>query len=61
MEAGMIAEASSCCPSPVFGQLLIAAYIVCGAFVYLWLFSMVVRWARARYRRQGSVPETNLQ
>ena len=61
MEAGIIAEASGCCPSPVFGQLLIAAYIVGGAFVYLWLLSMVVRWALGRYRRHGSTHETNLQ
>ncbi len=56
METGVIAEASGCCPSPVFGQLIIAAYIVGGAFLYLWLFSMGGRWARTRYRRHGSAP-----
>ena len=54
---GVLAEASPCCPSPVFGQLIIAAYILGGAFVYAWLFAMVVRSARARYRRRGPHPE----
>ncbi len=46
----VFAEASPCCPSPVFGRLMIVAYIAGVAFVYLWLFSMLVRWARGRYR-----------
>ncbi len=55
----VVAEASGCCPSPVFGQLLILAYIVGGAFVYLFLLSVFVRWARARYRHDGTLTERN--
>lgn len=51
MHRVVLAEASPCCPSPVFGQLVIIAYIVGGAFVYVWLFSIALRWVRARYRR----------
>ena len=57
MGAGFFAEASPCCPSPLFGQLLIGAYIVGGALVYLWLFSMGLGWARSRYRQHGLPPE----
>ncbi len=58
---GIFAEASPCCPSPVFGQLIIAAYIIGGAFVYVWLFTMIVRSAHARYRRRASHPEPDRQ
>lgn len=51
MMHGVFAEASPCCPSPMFGQLMIAMYIVGGAFLYLWFFSVVVRWLRARHRQ----------
>ena len=51
----VFAEASPCCPSPAFGRLMIIAYIAGGAFVYVWLISMIVRSARARYRRPKSV------
>ena len=61
MVGGVVAEASPCCPSPVLGQLLIVAYIVGGALVYLWLFSVAIRWARARYREHGMPPEPNRQ
>ncbi|MDQ3896994.1 MAG: hypothetical protein M3326_07065 [Actinomycetota bacterium] len=54
MRGGVLAEASPCCPSPVFGRFVILAYIVGGTFVYIWLISMFVRWARARYRRHGT-------
>lgn len=58
MVGDLFAEASPCCPSPLFGQLVIVAYLAGGAFVYLWLFSMIVRSARARYRgnRAASQP-----
>ena len=59
MVGGVFAEASPCCPSPVFGQLIIVAYIVGGAFVYLWLFSIALGWARSRYRHHGLPPERN--
>ncbi len=55
----VVAEASGCCPSPVFGRLLILAYIVVGAFVYIWLISALVVWARARYHRHATAPERN--
>ncbi len=53
MRGAVFAEASPCCPSPMLGQLVIAAYIIGGAVVYLWLFSVFVRWAHARYRSHG--------
>ena len=59
MVASVFAEASPCCPSPVFGQLMIVAYIVCGALVYLWLFFIALRWAPSRYRQHGLLPERN--
>ena len=59
MVADVFAEASPCCPSPLFGQLIIVAYIVGGALVYLWLFSIALGWARARYRQHGLPPERN--
>ena len=59
MVAGVFAEASPCCPSPLFGQVMIVAYIVGGAFVYLWLLSIALRWARSRYRQHGLRPERN--
>jgi hypothetical protein len=52
MGSGVFAEASPCCPSPVFGQLIIIAYIVGGAIVYTWMFSALLRWAYGRYRRR---------
>ena len=61
MVGGVFAEASPCCPSPVVGELIIVAYIVGGAFVYIWLFSAVARWAYARHRQHGSRPEPNRQ
>ena len=61
METGVIAEASGCCPSPAFGQLMIAAYVIGGAFVYLWLFSIIIRWARTRYGRHGAATESKLE
>ena len=54
---GFVAEASGCCPSPVFGQLLILAYIVGGAITYIWLVFVFVRWARARYQHHGAAPD----
>ncbi len=59
--SGVFAEASPCCPSPIVGQLMIVAYIIGGAFMYVWLFSMIVRSAQARYRRRASHPEADPQ
>ena len=59
MVGGVFAEASPCCPSPVFGQLVIIAYIVGGALVYVWLFSVFVKWAHTRYRQHAFPPEPN--
>ncbi len=61
MVGGVFAEASPCCPGPVFGRLMIFAYVVGGALAYLWLFFVAVRWAHARYRRHGSPPEPQRQ
>lgn len=61
MGGAFFAEASPCCPSPVFGQLIIVAYVVGGAFVYVWMFSMLFKWAHARYRRHGTTTERNRQ
>ena len=57
MVADVFAEASPCCPSPLFGQVMIVAYIVGGSLVYLWLFSRALGWARSRYRQHGLSPE----
>ena len=48
----LLAEASPCCPSPLFGQLVILAYIVGGAAVYIWMFSALFRWALHRHHRR---------
>ncbi len=55
----VFAEASPCCFSPQFGRLMIAAYIVGGVLVYLWLFYVTLRWVQARHRRPGPAPEPN--
>ncbi len=59
MELGVFAEASPCCPSPVVGQLVIMGYIVGGTFMYIWLLSMLFRWAQGRYRQRRNGPEPN--
>ena len=57
MGIGLVAEASPCCPSPVFGQLIVVAYIVGGALLYIWMGSMLFRWAHGRFRDRGTAPE----
>jgi len=59
MVAGVFAEASPCCPSALFGQLMVVAYLVGGVLVYLWLFSLALGWARSRYRQHRLPPERN--
>ena len=49
----LVAEASPCCPSPFFGELVVIAYIVGGGLVYLWMLSSLFRWFRARHHRRG--------
>ena len=55
MASAFLAEAGACCPSPAFGQFIVLAYIAGGALVYIWLGSMLYRWAHDRVRR-GSRP-----
>jgi hypothetical protein len=57
MGTGFLAEASPCCPSPIFGELVVVAYIVGGAALYIWIGSMLFRWAHGRFRQRGSSPE----
>jgi hypothetical protein len=47
----LIAEASPCCPSSAVGRLLVMAYVLGGALVYLWLALTFVHWTRARRNR----------
>ena len=49
MGGGLFAEASPCCPSPFFGQLVVLAYVVGGALAYVWIISALFRWAVGRY------------